>query len=316
MVVGFHRALGLPPRPLQQAGAIVLEHPRHPAHDAVRVLQAPPLEEVHHALPLAHVAGHHPVDGLLHPPLHDLGQIGHDLLVEGALELGRVDQVEDAAQPERLVEELHAAALELEQHLLHVGEAEAEVAGEVLLVEGELAIDGLDRLEVFLEEDEPGLAHLQVLVEEVQADAEGVEELQPHALLLVQRGGDVALQRLEAAGRPGRMPSGNVFAAQGQARGHGEDVRRGPEERARVLGDEGEHATQVLLALQDVDLVDGHHDLLAPVPDGLQEGPLALRERPVRGGHEQDEVRARDELAGQRLVLAQDGVRARACPRC
>jgi hypothetical protein len=36
-----------------------------------------------------------------------------------------------------------------------------------------------------------------------------------------------------------------------------------PSRALRVLGHEGEDAAQVVLALQDVDLVDGHHDLLA-----------------------------------------------------
>ena len=179
----------------------MLEHAGHAAHDAVRVLQAPLLEQVHHALPLADVAGHHPVDGLFHPPLHDLGQVGHDLLVEGALDLGRIDEVEDTAQPQRGVEELHAPALELQQHLLDVREPETEVAGEVPLIQGELAIDGLDRLEVLFQEEEPSLGYLHMLVEEVEPDAERVWKLRRDAHALHSENGAF---RFEATVREGR----------------------------------------------------------------------------------------------------------------
>ncbi len=61
----------------------------------------------------------------------------------------------------------------------------------------------------------------------------------------------------------------------------------------------------------DVDLVDHDHDLLPPVADALEEGALALGERAVGRGDEEHQVRARHELAGDRLVLAMDGVGAR-----
>jgi hypothetical protein len=53
---------------------------------------------------------------------------------------------------------------------------------------------------------------------------------------------------------------------------------------------------------EDVDLVDDQHDLLAPRPDLLEELPLALGERAVGGGDEEDQVGARHEVAGQLLV--------------
>jgi hypothetical protein len=48
-----------------------------------------------------------------------------------------------------------------------------------------------------------------------------------------------------------------------------------------------------------------------PQVDGLQERTLALGEGPVRRRDEEHEVRARDELASERLVLADHGVRPR-----
>jgi hypothetical protein len=53
-----------------------------------------------------------------------LGRSATTVLVERSLDLRRIDEVEDTAQPERGVEELHASALELQEHLLDVGEPE------------------------------------------------------------------------------------------------------------------------------------------------------------------------------------------------
>ena len=61
---------------------------------------------------------------------------------------------------------------------------------------------------------------------------------------------------------------------------------------------------------QQVDLVDDDDDLLAPVPDRLHELPLALGERAVGGGDEEDQIGAGHELLGELLVLADDRVGA------
>ena len=70
-----------------------------------------------------------------------------------------------------------------------------------------------------------------------------------------------------------------------------------------------------LLALfgpaENVDLVDDEDDLLAPLPDLLQEAALALGERAVRRGDEQHQVGAGDEIPGQLLVAPNDRVGAR-----
>ena len=66
----------------------------------------------------------------------------------------------------------------------------------------------------------------------------------------------------------------------------------------------------VLFGADQVDLVDHDRDLLAPLADVRHELALALGERAVGGGDEEDQVGAGHELLGQRLVLADDGVRA------
>ena len=196
------------------------------------------------------------------------------------------------------------------EDVVHVGEPEAELALHVLLEEGHLTLDVLDRREVLLEQAEPAVGHLQVALGEVLGHAEGVHQLEAHPLFFIEGIDDVALQGLEAAlGEEGGVVAG--LAAQGEAGGHGEDLGGETEEGPGALGDEGEHAVDVLGRLQDVDLVDHDHDLLPPVADPLEEGALALGERAVGRGHEQDQVRPGDEVAGDRLVLAVDGVGAR-----
>ena len=51
-------------------------------------------------------------------------------------------------------------------------------------------------------------------------------------------------------------------------------------------------------------------DLLAPVADRPEEGPLAFGERPIGRGHEQHQIGARHELPGQPLVIALDRIGA------
>jgi hypothetical protein len=77
------------------------------------------------------------------------------------------------------------------------------------------------------------------------------------------------------------------------------------------LSDEGLHLLELLLALEQVGLVEHDDDLLAPVADALQEDALAFGEGPVSGGDEQDQVGARHKLGGDGFVLADNGVGAR-----
>ena len=135
------------------------------------------------------------------------------------------------------------------------------------------------------------------------------------AAVLVQGGGDEGLEGGKTAGgEQGRVRglwAGGGLGAQRLARRDREDVGGGAEQLGGVLGDEAADLLDVGGRVEDVDLVDHHHDLLAPLADALQEDPLALGERAVGGGHEQHQVGARHEVAGDRLVLAVDGVGAR-----
>ena len=73
---------------------------------------------------------------------------------------------------------------------------------QILLVDVELPLDVVERLEVVLEQRQPLLDEPGVALGERRADAERVEQLQLHAPRRVERRGDVVLERLEAAGAP------------------------------------------------------------------------------------------------------------------
>ena len=100
------------------------------------------------------------------------------------------------------------------------------------------------------------------------------------------------------------------LSGQRLARRDGEDRRLQAQQALRPLADEGHLRGHLVGAGQQVGLVQDDHDLLAPAADALHEGALALAEGAVGRGDEQDEVGARHEAFGQRLVFAQDGVRA------
>src|ERR1700681_2908079 len=129
-----------------------------------------------------------------------------------------------------------------------------------------------------------------------------------HPSRRVQRLANVALERLEPARRPGQRVS--LLRAQRQARAHREDFRAEHEQRTRGLGYEPADLLHLALALEDVDLVEDEDDFLAPPADLLEERALRFRERPIRGGHEQDQVGPRHELGGNRFVLPDDRIRA------
>jgi hypothetical protein len=78
-----------------------------------------------------------------------------------------------------------------------------------------------------------------------------------------------------------------------------------------VLADEGEDAVDVVPRLEEVGLVHHDDDLLAPLAQRLEEGPLGLGVGPVGRREEEDEVGAGHEVAGERLVLAQHRVGTR-----
>src|SRR6185437_6826589 len=84
-----------------------------------------------------------------------------------------------------------------------------------------------------------------------------------------------------------------------------------PEQVPTVFAHERLDFYQPFRSLQHVDFVQDDNDFFPPGTDALHEGALALGEGTINGGDEQDQVAARDELFGEPLVFAFDGVCAR-----
>ncbi len=110
---------------------------------------APPVRQVtRDPLPLAEVLVDEPVDQLVDAPVDLLRRVGDDLPFESLLHPRPVQQVHDAADPHRVVEEVMAAALHLEQHVVDGGHASLELARHVALEAGQLALHVLQQREV------------------------------------------------------------------------------------------------------------------------------------------------------------------------
>ena len=109
--------------------AIVVEAARVVvADDAVAVLAAALGEVLGDGLPLPQVRVDQPVDQLADLALDLLRRVGDDLLLEPLLHPAAVEQVHDPADAHRVVEELVAALLHLEEDAVDVGHPQLEVA--------------------------------------------------------------------------------------------------------------------------------------------------------------------------------------------
>ena len=137
------------------------------------------------------------------------------------------------------------------------------------------------------------------------------QQFQPQPFGLVEGVENVALKRLKAAfgpklqrrrlaGRSDALLVG-LFGFPRQAGRDHENLRLHSQQLERVFGHESAYPGYVGL-VEDIDLVDDDHDLLAPGADALHEQALALRERTVGAGDEKDQVGARHEVLGDLLV--------------
>ena len=240
-----------------------------------------------------------------------LRHVGDHRPLELTLNARLVQQIGNAADAQRVVEEGHAAVLELVQDVVDLRQTELELAREVRAIDAQLTLDVVDGLQVLAQQLEPPADRLARGLGQAQADAERIQQLQAQALALIERRRDVAFEigELIAVHRPRRAVA--ELRAQRVAGGHAEHFRLRSEQRLRVLRDEALHLLAILGALEHVDLVDDDDDLLAPVADVLEKRALALGERAIRGRDEEHEVRLRHELGRQPFVLAEDRVGAR-----
>ena len=278
------------------------------ADDAIAERAASIGQVLRDPLPLAEVGVDQPVDQVVHALLDLLRRVGDDLPLEALLHARPVQQIHHPADPHRVVEVAVAAPLHLEQHVVDRRHPSLELARHVLLEEPELALDVVEEREIPLQGHDALARRDRVAIDQRGADAERIQQLQLRARGVIERGLDVALERLEPARRPElRLPG---LRAERRLGADGKDLRGDAQQPARVVRHVRADLAELLLPRQDVDLVDDDDDLLAPVADLLEEHALGFGERPVRGRDEQDEVRARHELGRDLLVLADDRVGA------
>jgi hypothetical protein len=92
-----------------------------------------------------------PVHQLAHLALDLLRRVGDDLLFESLLHPAAIQQVHHPANAHVVVEEFVAPLLHLEQDAIDVGDAETEVAHQIVLVDRELSIDLVERGKIILQ---------------------------------------------------------------------------------------------------------------------------------------------------------------------
>src|SRR5919108_1289560 len=189
--------------------------------DALAVLALPPRDPSRHRLPLTEILVDEPIDQLRDAALDLLRRIGDDLLFELALHARAVQQIEDAADAQRVVEVAMAAGLHLDEHFLDRAHAQIESAPEVGAVLDELPLDLVERGHIARQQREPLLGYRQVAPRQRVADAERARQLQLEAAPLVQRLVDVAFERIESARLPQRRLA--VLRPIREARAHRKD---------------------------------------------------------------------------------------------
>ena len=123
----------------------------------------------------------------------------------------------------------------------------------------------------------------------------------------------VAVTLASKAGRPllARPAASPCSRERSASRAESAKTSAGAPESSGLLPHERDDLRPVLRRLEEIGLVEDEHDLLAPLPDRLEEGPLALGVGTVGRGDEEHEIGPGQEVSRERLVLAQDRVRAR-----
>src|SRR5262249_30332851 len=134
--------------------------------------------------------------------------------------------------------------------VVDVGQAEAEVAAEVLAIELQLALDLLHARDVVGEKAEADAHRLPGPREDARRDAERVAELEAQPLALVERGRQIRLERGDAA-RGERRLVARLAGEKGVPRGHREDLGTPSEERPGLLAHEAEDLLAIGVADED-----------------------------------------------------------------
>src|SRR5918993_1456606 len=114
-----------------------------------------------------------------------LRHVRNDLALELALQPRFVEQVRKAADAQRVVEERHAAVLELVEDIVNLGQPELEFAREVGAIDAELTLDVLNGLQVLALQGQSFPDGVARLVGQPRTDAERIEQFEAQAFALI-----------------------------------------------------------------------------------------------------------------------------------
>ena len=178
-----------PPLVMERPRLVVVGAARHGGltDDAVLELAAPIGEVTRDPLPLPEVLVDDPVDQLVDALLDLLRRVGDDLALETFLHARAIQQIHHPPDPHGVVEVVVPAPLHLEQHVVHRGHPSFELTRHVRLEHAELALDVFEQHEVGLQRGQPLLRRRRVAIDQRRADAERVQQLQPHPRRRVER---------------------------------------------------------------------------------------------------------------------------------
>ena len=292
--------------------AVVRELAADAADDLVvlRIRLGAAVERVDRAVPELHVLLHQPVhrllDGGVDVPLPTLEHLPLELLAEPR----RVAEHHHVLDAHVAVEEVEAAPLQVHQQVVDAHHELLEVRDQIAARPLELIVDRLDARLVRGQHFAARLDHPELLFRQAEDRLQRRGELDADPLLFRQHVEDVVLQRLEAAARPLARRQRPSFVSSASFADTGKIVGSNPKMVACSSSGSRRPAATSSSRLR-VDLVEHEDELLPPLADVLEELPLRLRQRPVDRRHEQDQVRARDEVLGDLLMPLHDGVRAR-----
>ncbi len=189
----------------------------------------------------------------MHLPLDELRHVLDDVAGELRLEPALVEQVEDAADAQRVVEERHAPPLAGMEDVVDRRQPVLELAAHVLTEHGGQPLDVGGGQHVVGQHLEIGVHQREVAVAQPARDADWIEQLQPNPLARVQGGGDVAFERREGlrGRRRGRRASAGGLGPERRPRRHREDLGLDAEQSRRAAADELPHVVAVGGRLQD-----------------------------------------------------------------
>ena len=230
-------------------------------------------------------------------------------MLKGAFDPLGSNQVRNPGQPHHIIKKFIPPLFHVVKQVVNSAQAGFEIALHVFVVIGHLPFDVVQKLGVFLERFQVGLAGVQLFFDQFMADAQWIEQFEAETAVIIQRIADERFQRFKAAGRPQpRLAHLRLLRLLGR---HGKHGRNLAHQITRRIADKNDDFFPVGFVSQNVHFVHHQDDFLAPIADLGQEITLAFGERTVSRGDKQNQVAAGDKFGRQRLMFAQDGIGSR-----